>query len=66
MRSEWIAAQIFAIMCQATGAFLIGDWKIASGVFLAMWGYGTMITAKRWRKGPPSIVKDWLGNPHVE
>jgi hypothetical protein len=65
MRSEWIAAQIFAIVCQLTGAYLIGDWRVVFGVYLSLWGYGVMVKARRWRKGPHH-VKDWLGNQHVE
>ena len=66
MRNEWIALQIFAIGLQITGAIMIGNWWTALGIALMLWGYGTMTAAKLTRKGKPHIIKDWLGNPHVE
>lgn len=67
-RNEWIALQLFAIGLQLTGAIMIGNWWTALGIAFMMWGYGVMNAAKLPRKddGKPKVVKDWLGNQHIE
>lgn len=67
MNKAQFAAQIIGILFGCAGIYVIGNWQVASGIFLMFWGNNMMVTIppKDETKGP-GLIKDWLGNKHVE
>lgn len=64
MTDETIGQRIFGFMLVCTGAYMAG-WGIAFAILLMITGHHMMVFPNR-NRGPRKVVKDWIGNPHLE
>ena len=50
MFDEWLTSQIMGIIVGATGCYLIGDFWLAVGVLMVVWGNNIQLAVKKpWK-----------------